>query len=163
MIKQKIQKGYSLLELVIYIAIFSMVAIIIIQSLLYSIRTYAIAQSYRRLQSDGELVLERLTRDIRNTENTATGTFGGTASTLLLELPTESSTVQTTYQIQDGILTATTNGTSVALTGDDVVVEGFTVHSLSSAEGQALRIRIALRTNGKVQTTALFSNTIMLP
>lgn len=163
MMKKKPQEGYSLLELVVYIAIFSMVAIIIIQSLLYSIRTYAVAQSYRRLQSDGELVLERLTRDIRNAESTATGTFGTTTSTLILDLPLGGATAQSTYQISSGVLTATTNGSTVALTSNNVVVDSFTVHSVVSGSDQLVRIRITLRTNGKVQTSSTFSNTIMLP
>jgi Tfp pilus assembly protein PilW len=147
----------------VYIAIFSTIAIIIIQSLLYSVRTYAVAQSYRRLQSDGELVLERLTRDIRNAESTATGTFGTTTSILTLELPSGGTTATTTYQIVSGVLTATTNGTSVALTSNNVAVESFTVHSVVAGNEQIIRIRMTLRTNGKVETSSTFSNTIMLP
>jgi hypothetical protein len=89
--------------------------------------------------------------------------FGTPTSILTLILPSGTSTAQTTYQISSGTLIATTNGNTVALTSNNVVVDNFTVHSVVSGGDQLLRIRITLRTNGKVQTSSTFGNTIMLP
>lgn len=159
---QKKEQGYSLLELVIYIALFSFVVVIIVQSLLYSIRTYAVAQSYRRLQADGELVMETLTRTIRSASAVVSGSFGTHPSSFTLSEVVSGVTTQTQYSVQNGVLIASDGLLSSALTSNEVSVDNFIVSHVTSGDEQLLRIRITLRTTGKIQTSAVFSNTIQL-
>ncbi len=155
-------KGYSLIELLVYIAILSLVFIVVIESLINSMKTYVVAQSYRRLQNDGELVLERITREVRSANLVPSGTFGVNPSSFSLEQDFGGTTKTISFAVVNGVLQMTDAGITTALTSNKTIVDSFIVHKVTGALDEVLRIQLVLETTTGLQVTAPFYTTLSL-
>lgn len=62
----KMKSGYTLIEIVIYIAVLAMISIIVVNSFIVSLSSSKIAFSKRNLQEAGINIIERMTREIRD-------------------------------------------------------------------------------------------------
>ena len=72
------RQGYSLLEAVIYIAILSVVAVIVVESVFSLYRAYGRSRVDRRINLNGDYAIERIIREIREATSTdpASSSFG---------------------------------------------------------------------------------------
>lgn len=99
-------KGYSILETLIYSAILALIAALSVASIISSWKGLQKSRVEGGLASNGEFVLERITRDIRLAENVGLGSLFS-ASPGVLELVFASTTVKysvsgQTIQRQEG-------------------------------------------------------------
>jgi len=165
--KQRIQhsKGYSLIELLIYIALFAILSVVLIQSLVTSFRVYAASQSYRRVQAEGELSMERIVREIRSatTITTSTSTFDSSPGVLAL-VGTDSvgATRTVTFSVSNGQLQINDNGTSGALTSTKVSVGTLIFRKITTTYSTAVKVELTLTTTVGQTLTSSFYDTVIL-
>lgn len=78
------KRGYSLLEAVIYVAILSVVVVIVIESVFALYRAYGRSRVERRLNLNGDAAIERMVRELRSATSTDVGasTFGANPGVL---------------------------------------------------------------------------------
>ncbi len=163
--QQNYSKGYSLIELVIYIALFVVISIVIVQSLVFVMKTYANARSFRALQQNGELVMERITREVRqsNTVSTASSVFGVTPGTLVVSGLTSGGSAYTdTFSVVNGAVQLSTTGVISTLSTNEVVVNALTFWNITTANSDAIKVRLDLTTVKAPIVSKSFYSTIIL-
>lgn len=161
----KRQSGYSLLELLIYVALFSALSVLLVKSLVTSLNVYAAAQSYRRVQAEGELAMERMTREVRSATSITTGssTFDTSPGVLVLSGTDSSGATRTvTFLVSGGQLQINDNGTTGTLTSSSVSISSLIFRKITTAVGTAVKIELTLSTNVGRSVSASFYDTIIL-
>lgn len=164
MTTRRLQSGYSIMELVVYIALFVVISLVLIRSLLTVMRTYAAAQSYRALQNSGELAMERITREIREATTASASTCATTPGTLSLSgTDTNGASHSAAFSVSGGTLRlAIDGGSASSLTTSEVTVSSLTFCSFTTAVGTGIKTKLVLTTTKGVITPATFYSTILL-
>jgi prepilin-type N-terminal cleavage/methylation domain-containing protein len=76
----KLQRGFTLIEIIIVIVILSIVSAITIKFLVDSLRIYTMTVDQKTLFDEGKLALERMCRDLRDANSITTPSSGGSSS-----------------------------------------------------------------------------------
>lgn len=162
--KDREQAGYSIFELIIYIALFIVISLVLVRSLLTVMKTYAAAQSYRALQNNGELAMERITRELREGTSVSASSCATTPGTLSISGTDSSGAAHTeAFSVSSGVLQLATNGGSAsALTTSEVTVSSLTFCSLTTSVGTGIKTMLTLTTTRGVISSATFYSTILL-
>ncbi|MFZ4500056.1 MAG: PilW family protein [Minisyncoccia bacterium] len=150
--------GYSLLELLIYIALFAMISVLLVHSLVVLMRTYANAASFRRLQNNGELIIERITREVRDAESISSGTFGQHPGAITLL----NAGTPVVFGVSNGAVTITENSTTGILSTNQVTVSAMVFRRITTPAGEGVKVELTLATTGGVVRTASFYSTVLL-
>ncbi len=160
-------RGYSLVEMVIYIAILSFIALIVIEMLLSLTTSYRLVTALRVTEQSGIDSMERMTRDIRQAASVDTGnsTLGTSPGVLTLQSNLNGVLSTTTkFYVQSGVLKVDVNGSYVGpLSLSSTQVTGLTFHYLD--EGTSTAVKIDLTISAAVGTTTRvknYHNTIIL-
>ncbi len=164
MIKNNLKSGYSLIELMIYIALFALLSIVLVRSLITVMRTYTTAQTYRALQNNGELAMERITRELRS-GTTVTASACGTAPGTLSIASTDASSVAHTnaFAVSNGKVALTTDGGSANnITTSEVSVTYLTFCRFTTTDGTGVKTVLTLQTTSANPVSATFNSTIIL-
>jgi Tfp pilus assembly protein PilW len=158
------QQGYSLIELVIYIALFTMISIILVRSLLEVMSTYATAQGYRRLQNNGELIMERITREVRDASDiTASSILGTNPGTLALTgTDSDENDTAVTFSVSNNAVQINDNGDVGNLSTSEVAVTSLIFRSITTAVGEGVKVELTLTTTNGYIVSSSFYSTIMI-
>jgi Tfp pilus assembly protein PilW len=161
---QKYQKGNSLIELMVYLGIFSVLCLVIIKSLVTSMTIYSQSQAYRKVQSQGELVMERITRELRQATSVTSGTYNTSPGSVSLSGKDLSSTPETVvFDVSGGNVQVTVNGaTPTPLTGGQVGVSSLIFRSVTTSVGTAIKVELILTTTSGYKITTPFYTTVLL-
>ncbi len=163
--KPTLSKGYSLIELLVYISLFVLIAVVVMQSLIYAMKTYGTARAYRTLQRNAEITLSRLTTEIRSakTVSTAGSSFGVTSGVLALTGVDNSGTAYNpTFSLVSGIPQVVVSGVTTPLASSEVSFGEFTFWNITTANSDAIKIKITLSTSRAPFITKSFYTTATL-
>ncbi len=78
----KLQRGFTLIEIVVVVVILSIVSAITIYFLINSLKIYTITVNQKALLDEGKLALERMCRDIRDANSISSPAPGGSSSSI---------------------------------------------------------------------------------
>jgi prepilin-type N-terminal cleavage/methylation domain-containing protein len=78
----ELQRGFTLIEIIVVIVILAIVSGITIKFLVDSLRIYTMTVNQKTLLDEGKLALERMCRDIRDGRSITTPVAGGSGSTI---------------------------------------------------------------------------------
>jgi len=97
-------RGYSLVEIVVYVSILAIIAVLVVGSILSVYRSFAQLRVGRKISLNGDVALETMVRDIRNATSTDTGAsiLGTHPGVLKIDEKTFSIS-GTTLQVQEGM------------------------------------------------------------
>lgn len=159
MIIKKTKKAFSLIELIIYVAIASMVMVAVLQVGLNLIIDRSITQSKRGLYLNARSVMNQLQYEIKAADDVLTGssTFGSNPGVLTLSFPGNNDVIFDTYlhdvTIGGQTISITTlrikegNSAYVDLTTDKANVTDFTLTNLTrGSESKNINIALTLET-----------------
>lgn len=158
-------KGYSFIELIVYISVFVLISIVVTQSLLYSMKTYSVARSYRALQRNADTALDRITREVRNASSITTGssTFGSSPGTLSFSGTDSTNTPYSgSLSVLNGNISLVLNGNTYDLTSNEVSISDITFWSITTNTSDAVKIKITLSTTRAPIITKSFYTTVVL-
>jgi prepilin-type N-terminal cleavage/methylation domain-containing protein len=79
-LNSELQRGFTLIEIIIVIVILSIVSAITIKFLVDSLRIYTMTVDQKTLFDEGKLALERMCRDLRDANSITTPISGGSSS-----------------------------------------------------------------------------------
>lgn len=166
--KQKhFQKGFSLIEMIIYAAILSILTIVTINAAFGTVRSFAEFRVARDLNSSAASLMERMTREIRAAYgiSAAQSSFGANPGRLTL-LTKDSGGADTTveFYVENSKLKIKEGGaTTGALTSSSTAVTNFIVRSLSNPKSSTVKAELGLTaTRGGVSKSGNFYTTILL-
>ncbi|MBI2450972.1 MAG: prepilin-type N-terminal cleavage/methylation domain-containing protein [Parcubacteria group bacterium] len=113
------KKGFTLIELIIYVGILGVVSLIIVNFFGVFGRTRAQNEARTEVEDNLRLAIEKISRDVRIASAISLPAAGGQSSTLGITI----GGVSTTYQISgQGILQRVSGGTVLDITSNKVVV-----------------------------------------
>jgi len=115
-----VARGFSLLELIIYMAILSIMSVIMTGSFLSLARGRAQADSRTEVNANVRFAMEKIEQDIRSASSVVTPVYGTASSTLQLMI----AGATTTYAVSTGILQRTVGaGSPDRISGTTVVID----------------------------------------
>lgn len=164
--KNKNSTGYSLVEMLIYVAILSLVSIVIINMLLSFTQSYRIVTALRIAEHSGIDSMERMTRDIRaaSSVNTANSTLGSNPGVLTLNSTVNGSATVTKFYLQNGILKLDVNGSYFGpLTLSNASTTNLVFRVLDNGVSNAVKVDMTIQVLvGGVLRTKNYHSTIIL-
>lgn len=166
MTNAKLKKGYTLVEMVVYVAILSIITVVIANTLVSFSRSYRDLLALRIVDHSGIDAMERITRDTRSatTVDLANSTLGTSPGVLTLIKTTNSISTTTKFYIQNGILKTDVNGTySGPLTLSKASVTNLVFTKINSSVGSAVKVDMTIgATVGAVTKNKNYHSTIIL-
>jgi Tfp pilus assembly protein PilW len=159
--------GYSLIEIIVYLAIFSVMSIVVIDSFLVVSKSFDATRANRDLLESGQISMERMSREISQAESiSASASTLGTNPGVLSLASTDSSgnPITVEFIVENGSLNLYENGALVGpLTDPNISVDSLVFRRIVTAEGEAVKIEMTLTTLASpVVTHADFYDTIVL-
>lgn len=160
-------RGYSLVEIIIYLAIFTSVSLVVINSLIVSMSSFSVVRSNRDILESGTLAMERISREIRNANSVATAnsTLGSSPGTLELnttDINDDPTTIK--FTMANGAINLYAGGTLTGnLLGSNISVTSLIFRHIITTEGEAVKIEMTLSdTRTKQSNVEKFYNTVIL-
>lgn len=128
----KNEKGFSLIELLLYISM-TAVVVLVVSGLLYTILQSRVKnQAMAEVEQQGDLIIQILTQTIRNSQSINSPLSGNSNSLSLAE--SDATVNPTVFDLSSGVLRITEGGSSaVSLTNNRVSVSGLTFQNLSDS------------------------------
>ena len=151
-------KGYSLVETIVYLAIFTVMSIVVINSFIIILSSFNTTNMNRRLLESGMTSMERLSREIRQ----ASSVNASSTSTMLIL--NDSGTATTEFVNENGSLNLYKNGNLEGnLLGSKLTITSLNFNHITTTKSEAVRVRMTLQyLNGKTTKSANFYDTIIL-
>ncbi len=161
--KKTTPRGYTLLETVVYVAIFIVILVAVLNMLITLSRSFARVRAYNEVRISGMNAMERMAREIR----TASSRDAGSSSDDLFIHTTSSSgsakviefywdTAAKNIQIVDG------GSATGALTGSSTEITNLVFTGLSTPEGDVIKIEMSARSKRITGISAKFYDTIVM-
>jgi competence protein ComGC len=162
----KLKSGYSLVEMVIYVAIISVISIVIVNMLLSFSQSYRNLTVLRLIEHSGTDSFERMVRDISaaNSVDTGNSIFNSNPGVLTLVASYGGNSTTTKFYVQNGILKVDVNGSYFGpLTVSNTSISNLVFTLLDSGISNAIKIDMTLvATSGPVTKTKTYHSTILL-
>lgn len=156
----KNKKGFSLFETVVYIALFSMISVIILLSISISAKIYRTAKVNNLMTESGNSAMERITRSARSANTLTANSIFNSASGVLETLNTDGTTAK--IYISNGIVLLDENGVlSGNLTNEDLVASSLYFYNITTPQGVAVKTELTL-THSETNRTEKFQSTTIL-
>ena len=165
--KINLQSGYSIVEIIIYIAVFAVLTTVVMNSFIVLTSFYNQNRTHHDLLENGNSVMERLSREIRTANNirTGTSTLGSNPGVLDLDSVDSSNNTQTVkFSTTNGALNLAVNGTSVGnLLGPNIQVTSLVFRKITTTNSTAVKIEMTLKdTKDATNLVENFYDTIIL-
>ena len=158
--------GTSLVEALIYIALFAVFSIFFIQVLGVMTQSFSQTKSNNYLLDSGYNALERISREVRGASSVDAGnsTLGTSLGVLALNTTDSGGAAKTVkFDVSGGVLRLTENGTVTGnLTGGTVTVSSLIFRKITTTVGTAVKIELTLRDNRVATRTENFYDTVIL-
>lgn len=161
------RSGFTLIETIFYIVLFTVLFAVIVQTLLTISGTHQEISAIKQINNGATVALERVTREIRDADHVLTGQsdLGTATGTIALAMDGSADTTRTVRLTDNGTLELLTNGTLEGpLTASAARVSEFRLHHLqNSTTSEAVRVTLGMRASTSDETrTATFRTTAIL-
>lgn len=130
--RANLRSGFTMIELLIFIAIFSLVAVVMVPMLYATVETRMRQQTIELVEDNANQALQHIERRIRNAERIIYPAMGNTGSVLVLQMASGSIN-PTIIGVQTGALVAIERDLVRKLTSSQVAVLHFIVRNTSPA------------------------------
>jgi len=158
-----LKSGYSIIEILVYLAIFTALSIVVINSFIVILFSFNTTNMNRQLIQSSTMVMERMSREIRqaNSIDIVNSTIGTDPGFLQLKNNNSPDIIfksenQELNLYQDGVLVGN-------LLGQNITVENLIFRRIPTTNSEAVRIEITLSyLKGQNTKTVNLYNTIVL-
>ena len=159
--------GFSLVEMMVYVALLTVILVAVVNMLLVMSRAYSFYKVSRRLQSSAVFALDRMVRDIRNSRNVdlSASALGVSPGVLTLNTTQATGTPETLqfYVSNDVLRLKQDSGDIGPLTIDGVTVRSLVFRHMNTGISQAVKIELTLGSGaGSFARSANFYATALL-
>jgi len=139
LIKKK--EGYTLLELLLYISLYSIIMLSVMALLLTLLEVRVKSRTLAEVDQQGVQIVQLITQSLRNADNVNSPAAGATAALLSLDMP-GTSLDPTVFDLSNGIVRISeTGGAAVVLNNSQVTVSNLTFTNLTRP-GTAGNVRV---------------------
>jgi prepilin-type N-terminal cleavage/methylation domain-containing protein len=156
------KKGFSLVEMLIYISILTVFTVFVVSSLLSMTKAYKHVKSAKDLNHAALVSMERMTRAIQNASSvnateSSFDTYNGKLSVV-------SGTTTSTFMLTDGVLYGQTNFvTDGPLTLPSVTVNKLQFTSITASSSRAIKVQLGISSgSGDAAISEEFYSTVLM-
>lgn len=165
--KNKLQKGYTLIETIVYLSIFALVSVLVINSFITVSYSYSSVRSNNDLLESGSFAMERMSREIRQAKTISVANSTLSSSPGVLELNSTDSSGNAfivKFSVSNGALNVYENNTLVGnILGSNVSVTNLVFRRITTTKGEAVKIEMTLQdTRSKTTSIEKFYDTVIL-
>ncbi len=157
---ENLNRGYSTLELLFYIALFAVIVLVVINAMITMTRSFREANIQAELLQAGDVV-ERISREVRQ----ASSISSITATTLRLNAEDSAGVSKIVdLVLSGGDIQLSENGVLVGnLNTSNIIVTDLAFTEITTTKGKAVKIILTLRSSKDVLArTESFYNTVVL-
>ena len=163
----KRNKGFTLIEMIVYVVILGIIAVLAVNSTLEMTKAYVNLRVSRDMNTSATAVLERMTREIRGAYDIdlTQSTLGANPGRLTLNTKdTVGADTTVEFYIENGLIKVKEGGVAKgALMTSSTQASSFIVRSLSNDNSKAIKIDLTVTAaRGDVSKIRNFYNTIVL-
>jgi len=159
-------KGFTLIETVIYTAILGLLLAVAVSSLVLILNLYTRFDVRRDIQDSALTSLDRMTREIRNAASVSTSgsSFGAHPGILVTSVNEGGTPITRQFSLDNGVLHLYEDGADQGpLTSSDVEVVSFILHRGQTSYSEVVRLQLQLQAgNGDNQETKTFYTSTVL-
>lgn len=143
--QQPTAAGFTLIEMIFYVVLFTLLFGVIVQALLTISGTHREIAAIKNINNSASLAMERMVRDIRDADHVITSESSLATSSGVLTLALTSNNSETrTFEYNNNQVQLSKNGISQgSLTGSQVTVNDLIFHHITSGTSTAA-VRITL-------------------
>lgn len=156
-------RGYTLLETVVYISIFVVILVAVLDMLVNLSKSFARVRAYNEVKISGMNAMERMAREIRMA---ASRDSGSTFDDLLLHTTDDVGATKRVELYWDSAARSVNlidNGTNKgSLTGSSTEITSLTFRNASTTKGDVIKIEMTARNKKITSVTANFYDTIVM-
>lgn len=165
-ISKKNTNGYAIIEIVIYIALFTMISIVLINSLLTAMKSFAEVESDHAIALSATTALERMSREIRGAESVDVGTSILNTNSGVLRIntyDTSNNSKTVTFDVSNNRIELIENGVVTDyITSTNTAVTNLIFRSITTTLGTAVKIELTIQSiHGRILSKN-FYDTIVL-
>lgn len=160
--------GFTLVESLVYVVIFAVIFLALIESVVYTNKTYLAIRSANSLENSAQTSLERMSRDIRNGSSiiVASSTFGTSPGVLAIKTNNEYGTsTEVMYYLDSAkMLHVKENGVDIGkLTASSTQISNLVFTQSTTSKSSAIKIDMSIQTvKNNATTTEKFWATYIL-
>lgn len=160
------KKGNTLIEMLVYISIFAVLSIAIVNVLVTMMKSFSEVQAYRDLAEATTVSLERITREIKGATSVdvANSTFNSSPGILQLNTTDSGGAAKTVkFDVSSNQLRLTENGTVTGnIVGGNMSVTSLIFRNITTSKGTAIRIEMTMQnTRGRTISKNFYSTAII--
>ena len=160
-------RGFSLVEVLLYAGLFSLLLVSMVGMIIGMSRAYSYLSFSKRIQTSAITAVDRMVRDIRSAEsvNQSQSAFGVSPGVLTINTTAMASSSQTIqFFVSSGVLRVKSGGVDVGpLTLPGVTVSNLIFRHMNSGISEAVKIELTLTVGtGPTMRTANFYATALL-
>ncbi|MCC2630346.1 MAG: hypothetical protein K0S38_155 [Candidatus Paceibacter sp.] len=159
-------QGFSLIEMLIYIAVLTIISLAVTSTVLSFTTSYRTLGVMRIVERSATDAMERMTREIRGATNVDTNnsTFGSNPGVLSLVTTEDAVSTTTRFYVSSNTLKVDVNGIDIGpLTTNNVVVTNLVFTLATTTYTTAVKIDMTLQgTNGTAVKTESYHSTVIL-
>lgn len=149
---QKYKRAFSLVEVLIYVAVTTMISLAGVLTYLSLDSALVRHATERGVNHAAQVALERISRELHSasTVDSLSSVLGVSPSVLVLD----AGATTTIFSVTGSTLMLTQNGVVLGpLTGNDVIVQDFTVHRYVGTSTEMVRVSLTLSAETKAAST----------
>ncbi|MFC1757006.1 PilW family protein [Patescibacteria group bacterium] len=151
------KNGFTLVEILIYIAILAVVSVVIVNSLLVMMKSFHGYRIARFVNVNGAMAIERVVREIRFAGDIGEESILDVSPGKLVFGDLEIFVSNSELMLKDG------DADAVSLTSDKVQVENLVFKEIETINSKAVKIEVEFKSSrGTYQKTAKFYDTVVL-
>lgn len=157
------KKGVSIVETIIYLAIFSAMSIVVINSFIVIISSLSAIRINHNLLTSGSMSMERISREIRQSKSI--DLVNTTSSSLQLNSTDGSGSDMVIKFVKEGnALNIYKNGVIIGnLLSSNVILDSLSFDRISTTNSEGVKIKMTIeQTLGKRNKISNFYNTVIL-
>jgi hypothetical protein len=166
MINNKLTKGYSLVELVIYVAILSIISLLIISTVLSFTSGYRSILALRIVDHSAVDIMERITRDIRSAKqvDSINSVFGTNSGVLIITSTINGSDAIEKFYLQNDVVKLDINGNYFGpLSISNSIINSLVFTKMDSGISTAIKIDLTVSAVvGTVTESETYHSTVIL-
>ena len=158
-------RGFTLIEMVVYIAIIAVVFALVLTGMISLYRASTTARESREQNLAATIALERMSREIRDAKSilVASSTFSTTPGKLVIKTDNASTTGgYYTFNLATSSVFITANAASSTLTGSEARVTELRFWRIVATNSEAVRIKMSVTNKASTTDVRTFYDTIVL-
>lgn len=155
------KKGLTILEIVIYLSMLSVLTVVVISSLMSLFKSYSVIKLHQDIETSAIQVMDKVTRDIRDANEIALAqsSFGVPLGSVAVNITTDAVTDVYRYYVASSTVKVSKNGIFLGdLTQRGVIVNSFTAYYINGTSTQAVKIELNLQATPRYGTSTISKN-----